>query len=294
MVLQRNHANPIWGWAEPGDKITVTVAGQSHSTKADQNGDWRVTLNPLPAGGPHSLIIAGKNTLSYADVLVGEVWICSGQSNMQWTVANSYDGDLVTAAANSSQVRLISVPQVGTQEPQNDFKGQWERCSPETVANFSAVGYRFGLQLQQILGVPVGLIDNAWGGSAAEAWIRRDVLQADSRYRELLEGWQETEKNYDHKAQTAEYETKLATWNAKGKKGQRPRAPRNPLTGNHRPANIYNGVLNPTIGYGIKGVIWYQGESNASRAYQYRELFPLMIQHWRDEWNQGDFPFYWV
>lgn len=294
MVLQRNQANPVWGWADPGERVTVAIAGQSHSTEADRNGDWRVTLDPLPAGGPHTLKIEGKNALSYADTLVGEVWICSGQSNMQWAVSQSYDGDLVALTATDPDIRLISVPQVGTQEPQKDFDGQWERASAETVEGFSAVGYRFGLQLRQALGVPIGLIDNAWGGSAAEAWIRRDALQADKRYAPLLEQWREIESTYDHEAETEKYEARLTKWNANGKEGPRPGAPRNPLTRNHRPANIYNGVLHPTIGYGIKGVIWYQGETNANRAYQYRHLFPLMIQHWRDEWGQGDFPFYWV
>ena len=124
MVLQRNLANPVWGWANPGEKIVVSIAGQSHSTKADSKGDWKISLDQLPAGGPHSMMIEGKNTLSYADILVGEVWICSGQSNMQWPVSKSYDGDLVAATGNSSQIRLISVPQVGTQEAQSDFDGQ--------------------------------------------------------------------------------------------------------------------------------------------------------------------------
>ena len=152
------------------------------------------------------MIIKAKNTLSYADVLVGEVWICSGQSNMQWPVSNSYDGDLVAATGNSSQIRLISIPQVGTQEAQNDFNGQWERCSAQTVSSFSAVGYRFGLQLQQALGVPVGLIDNAWGGSAAEAWVRRDILESDNRYAELIESWDKTAREYDIEKETATYQ----------------------------------------------------------------------------------------
>ncbi len=293
MVLQRDLANPVWGWADPGEKVSVSMNGQKHSATADRNGDWKVKLKPLPAGGPHTLIIKGKNTLSYADVLVGEVWICSGQSNMAWALKQSYDGDLLAITANNPKIRLISVPRVGTQKPQKDFKGQWERSSPEVAAEFSAVGYRFGLQLQQALGVPIGLIDNAWGGSAADAWIRRDVLAADTRYDALLEKWKETESNIEQKV--ANFESGLKKWNKDGQpKGKKPSDPRNALTGNQRPANIYNGVLNPTIGYGIKGVIWYQGESNASRAYQYRHLFPLMIQNWRDDWGQGNFPFYYV
>ena len=294
MVLQRNHDNPVWGWADAGEKVTVSIGGQAHTTKADRDGDWSVTLDPLPAGGPHRLTIKGKNTINYDDVLVGEVWICSGQSNMAWPVQNSYDGDLVALTANHAGIRLISVPQVGTQEPQKDFNAEWAHAAPDTVKDFSAVGYRFGLQLHQALGVPVGLIDNAWGGSAAEAWIRRDVLRKDKRYSELLGRWKETEATYDHAKAVADYEAKIAKWEKDGKQGTRPRAPRNPLVGQHRPANIYNGVLKPTIGYGIKGAIWYQGEANAGRAYQYRHLFPLMIQHWRDEWGQGDFPFYYV
>jgi len=294
MVLQRDQANPVWGWADPGEQITVTIGGQQHKTKANRQGDWRVTIKPLPAGGPHRLTIKGKNTLEYDDVLVGEVWICSGQSNMQWSVSQSYDGDLLALTAKDSQLRLITVPQVGTQEMQRDFDGEWSHASPDIVANFSAVGYRFGLQLRQALGVPVGLIDNAWGGSSAEAWVKRDVLESDRRYRGLIENWEETERTYDHDAEVAKYETRLEKWKRDGSKGNRPRAPRNPLVGQHRPGNLYAGVLKPTIGYGIKGAIWYQGESNASRAEQYRELFPLMIQHWREEWDQGDFPFYFV
>jgi sialate O-acetylesterase len=188
---------------------------------------------------------------------------------------------------------LISVPQVASQEPLNDFAGQWEACTPETVKSFSAVGYFFGRQLHQTLDVPVGLIDNAWGGSAAEAWVRRDVLESDGKYGELLEKWDTLAKTYDHEAALAKWEEKDAAWQ-ETKEGLRPRRPGNPLTGNHRPANLYSGVLHPVLGYTIQGVIWYQGESNAGRAYQYRDLFPLMIQNWRDDWGQGDFSFYWV
>ena len=191
---------------------------------------------------------------------------------------------------------------VGTQEPQNNFKGQWARCSPETVGQFSAVGYFFGRQLHQTLDVPIGLIDNAWGGSSCEAWIRRDLLEEDERFTGLMDRWKKTEANIDNAV--AAWEQKMADYRAKVKAAKKegkpqPRRPggRNPkgqMTGNHRPANIYNGVLKPTIGYGIRGAIWYQGESNAGRAYQYRDLFPHMIQSWRDEWGQGDFSFYWV
>ena len=302
MVLQQGQKNRVWGSADANEDVVVTIASQRHTAKADGQGKWQVTLESLPVGGPHTLSITGKNKLAVEDVLVGEVWICSGQSNMQWAVSQANDPDLETRTAKYPKIRLISVPQVGTQEPQDNFNGKWELCTPETIAQFSAVGYFFGRQLHETLDVPIGLIDNAWGGSACEAWVRRDLLQKDEKYRALMARWEQTEKNYDEakaKAnadkQLADYREAVAKAKAEGRpEPARPRPTPNPLTGNSRPANIYNGVLKPTIGYGIRGVIWYQGESNAGRAYQYRDLFPLMIQSWRDEWKQGDFPFYWV
>ncbi|MDA0348383.1 MAG: sialate O-acetylesterase [Verrucomicrobia bacterium] len=295
MVLQRNRENPVWGWAKPGEEIEVEINGQSHSTKADAKGNWKVNLKPMPAGGPHKLEIEGEdNEFYYDDILVGEVWICSGQSNMAWTVANSYNAEVELLTANHPNIRLISVPQVGTQEAQKNFKGQWEVCTADVLENFSAVGYFFGRNLHQALDVPIGLIDNAWGGSAADAWIRRDVLEKDGRFDKMMAWWKDYEAKQDEANTMTKFEKELAAWRNNGRQGQQPQRPRGLMDGNQRPANIYNGVLHPTIGYGIRGAIWYQGESNAGRAYQYRDLFPLMIQHWRDEWNQGDFPFYYV
>lgn len=273
MVLQQKQPNRVWGWGDAGDKIVVGIADQRKETTVGNDGKWQVTLDPMAAGGPHRLEIKGHDRIAFDNVMVGEVWICSGQSNMQWPIRASDDADLEAMTASYANIRLISVPQVGTQEPQADFDGEWQVCTPQTANEFSAVGYFFGRQLHQTLDVPIGLIDDAWGGSACEAWINREKLKSDGRFDALLKHWEDVE-------------ARLA-------KEDDPREKRQ-LTGNQRPANIYNGVLKPTIGYGIKGVIWYQGESNASRAYQYRQLFPFMIQTWRDEWQQGDFPFYWV
>ena len=303
MVLQRDQANPVWGWAAPGEKISVTFAGQKHTATAGKDGAWRVKLQPLKANAKgQTLTIQGSNKLELIDVLVGEVWVCSGQSNMAWSVDRSYDPDLESLTAKFPNIRLISVPPVGTQEPQKDFNGEWVAASPESVMSFSAVGFFFGRTLHQAINVPVGLIDNAWGGSAAEAWVRRDLLNKLPAAAPYMATWKQTEANYDHEKTMTTYETRLKKWQtaaaAARKAGkpapQRPRNPRNPLTGQHRPANLYNGVLKPFIGYGIKGAIWYQGESNSGRAKAYRDVFPLMIQNWRDEWGQGDFPFYWV
>lgn len=304
MVLQQKQADPIWGWDKPGTEVSVSYAGQTKTAKADAQGKWTVKLDVGDASAtPATITIKGSSTKELKNVLVGEVWVCSGQSNMQWSVNSSLDADLEIASAKYPKIRLISVPQVGTQEPQNDFKGAWSECSPQSVPAFSAVGYFFGRGLHQILDVPIGLINNAWGGSAAEAWVRRDVLEKDPRFALLMENTRKNEANLQSPAAMENYKKNLAAWQVRSdeaKKAGKPfteRAPGAPtawLNGNARPGNIYNGVLLPTIGYGIKGAIWYQGESNAGRAYEYASLFPLMIQHWRDEWKQGDFPFYWV
>ena len=264
MVLQQGQNNRVWGTAEAGEKVTVKIGKQSHSATAGKDGRWMVSLDALKTNSsPQTMTVSGKNTVTYEDILVGEVWICSGQSNMAFAVASANDPDLQIATANYPKIRLISVPQVGTQEPQSDFKGEWSVCSPQTVGSFSAAGYFFGRQLHQTLGVPIGLIDNAWGGSACEAWINRDLMTKDSRYDELMARWVETEKTFDFEKLQAAYLVKVKAWQEKSaaarKAGKpvpnRPRGPRNLLAGQHRPGNLYNGVLKPIIGYGIKGAI---------------------------------------
>lgn len=293
MVFQREQANPVWGKAAPGEKVSVSIGGQSHATTATRDGSWRVTLEPLEVGGPYELQIKGKNTLTFSDILVGEVWVCSGQSNMQWPVRVSADAELHAASANYPEIRLLSVPQIASQEPRDNFNGSWNICNPKSVADFSAVAYSFGRRLHNTLRVPIGLIDNAWGGSAVEAWIPRDALEGAGQYDELLTSWDEKAAAMTDQIFAAELAA-YKKWVADGGLGAKRRAPRDSRTSNHRPGNLFNGVLHPIIGYGIRGAIWYQGEANAARAYQYRSLFPLMISAWREHWQQGDFPFYWV
>ncbi len=286
MVLQRSQKNKVWGKAAAGEEVTVTIASQTHKAKAGADGVWSVLLDPMEVGEPLTLTVKGKNEIKFGDVLVGEVWICSGQSNMQWSVNAANDPDLEKAAAKHPKLRMINFPNIGVQEPiWTHPNSQWQVSSPETIGNWSAVGYFFARQLQRTLDVPVGMINNAWGGSACEAWVNRDLLTKTASMRPMMERWILSEKAFaDLSAKTdlnEDQKKQLAGM-------------QNQMHGNSRPANIYNGVLSSHIGYGIRGAIWYQGESNAGRAYQYRDLFPLMIQNWRDEWGQGDFPFYWV
>ena len=286
MVLQRGQENKVWGRAEPREEILVTIAGQEHEVIADSDGQWSLQLESMQAGGPHELVVSGYNEVVIRDVLVGEVWLCSGQSNMEWRVKNTNDPDLVVAAANYPRIRMINYPNVGSQEPIWTHKNsKWMVCSPKTVGEFSAVGFFFGRQLRHTIDVPIGLVNDAWGGSAVEAWIDRDKLEADGDFEGLLQRWQQEEQQYGalNAEETTDPKQKKRLQKLKGR-----------MSGNQRPGNIYNGVLKSHLGYGIRGAIWYQGESNAGRAYQYRELFPKMISTWREEWGQGDFPIYWV
>jgi sialate O-acetylesterase len=303
MVLQQKQANPIWGWDTPGTTITVTFAGQTYPATAAADGKWSVKLAAMPANAsPQTLTVAGSSKREISDVLVGEVWMCSGQSNMGFTLAGDWNGDIEAAASKLPNLRLIRVPQVGTQELQNDFKGAWTASTPESARSFSAVGFYFGRYLHEILNIPVGLIDNAWGGSAAEAWVRRESLERDPRFKPLMDSTVKREAALMADKAKEEHEKAMAAWKVASEKAKAegktpPRPPVSPqqwLAGNARPGNIFAGVVHPTLGYGMKGVIWYQGESNASRAHEYATLFPFMIEQWRKEWGQGDFPFYWA
>ncbi len=302
MALQRAIDVPIWGWADPGEKVTVTLGTQSKSATADGDGKWMVRLDSMKEGGPVTMTVSGKNTITVENILIGEVWVCSGQSNMGFTVNRAIDGEKEVAAANYPEIRLFSVPLLGTQEPQYDCNGKWVVCSPETVGNFTAVGYFFGREIYNNIKVPVGLINTSWGGSSCEAWVRRDVLEADPAYTSLLADFENRCAEFDPEAAKAAFEKQRASWKVRAEKAkadgqpapQAPRAPQDPRTGQHRPANLYNGMILPILPYAIRGAIWYQGESNAGRAYEYRHLFPKMINNWRQDWKQGDFPFYFV
>ncbi len=277
MVLQRDLPAPVWGTAEPGDEVIVSIAGQKKSAKAGADGKWMAKLDPIKAGGPHELSVSGKATLTVKDVLVGEVWVCSGQSNMEQSVRGAANFEKEIAAADFPRIRLFTVPKKPALAPQAEVVGAWSICTPASVPNFSAVAYYFGRDLQKAIDVPVGLIHTSWGGTAAELWTRLEVLAGNAELKGLADAHVkrvEAQKAAEEKAK------------AEGKP-----APKTPGPGS---TMLYNGMIAPLLPYGIKGAIWYQGESNASRAAQYRTLFPAMIKNWRDDWGQGEFPFLFV
>jgi sialate O-acetylesterase len=298
MVLQREMPVPVWGWADAGEDVTVGFRDQTKSTKAGDDGKWQVTLDALAVGEPATLSVKGKNTVTLDDVLVGEVWLASGQSNMQWSIAAALDPDLESLAASHSQIRLFYVPRVANAEPQTDVDAQWKLCTPENISEFSAVCYFFGRQLQETLGVPVGLIHTSWGGTRAEAWASAEGMASRGEFKPILDKWEQDIAAWDPMAAKAKHEADLAAWEKSAdsgrRRGARPQPPQDPKTSQHRPSNLYNAMIAPLVPFAVRGAIWYQGESNAGRAYQYRTLMPAVIRSWRSVWKQGDFPFYQV
>ncbi|HEV8484153.1 MAG TPA: sialate O-acetylesterase [Blastocatellia bacterium] len=285
MVLQQGMSVPVWGWADEGETVTVEFQNQKVAGVARQ-GKWMVRLKPLKAGGPFTLTVTGKDKIELKNVLVGEVWICGGQSNMQWPLRQTDNADTEIANAKYPMIRLFTAPRLEVDAPVNDVKAGWKECSPETVATFSAVGYYFGRDLHKARNVPVGLINNAVGGSPAESWVSAAVLNADAEYKGFKADYARGMEQYEKALAKNREESEKAR--AEGKPVPRP--PGKPWM----PSGLYNGMLAPLAPYAIKGAIWYQGESNAGRAYQYRRLFPTMIRDWRVIWGQGDFPFLFV
>jgi len=284
MVLQRGIAVPVWGWADEGEKVTVEFRGKKVSTTA-KDGKWMVKLGMLKAGGPDELKVTGQNTIALADVLVGEVWLASGQSNMEWSMRSSHQPFRDILEANNPKLRLFTVPKLKANEPVKGVVSTWKETSPSSVSNFSAVGYYFGLKLQKDLGVPVGIIHTSWGGSPAEVWMSDAVLSGNSEYKRDIVDAYGTQMEKLAVAVT-QWETEQAQAKADGK----PFTKRKPGAG-WKPSELYNGMIAPLIPYAIQGAIWYQGESNAGRAHQYRSLFVDMVKNWRNDWAQGDFTF---
>ena len=435
MVMQRDQPSYIWGWADPKEKITVRFHSQVKKTTADKSGKWKITLDPEAAGGPFQINVAGKNTININNVLIGDVWICSGQSNMEWTLRNSNNAQLEISAANYPQIRHFKVPNTVAAEPKDDITGgEWKICSPETAADFTAVGYFFARELVKELNVPVGLLNTSWGGTHSETWTSREAFENSDEFKTMIAGlpklnfdsiarqrtaatrkrieglqgpldniatevpswrtmtiddskwpvmkvpglWEqqapgdldgvvwlrksfevnaadagkeavidlstiddadETYVNGSRVGATSGYNIKRKYTIPAGtlKEGRNIIAIKvsdssggggiygdaaevkitiggrsQPLSGdwkykveavnnasgavgpNSYPTLLFNAMVNPLIPFAMKGVIWYQGESNAGRAYQYRQAFPLMISDWRKHWKQGDFPFYFV
>ncbi len=302
MVLQQGKDIPIWGWADAGEKVTVKFGTSSTAwgATADSDGKWMVKIDTGKAGGPYEMTIEGKNTLTIRNILVGEVWVCSGQSNMEFTVRQAKDSAAEIADANNyPTIRSFNVGKKVTYKPMYNCVGKWQVCSAQTAGGFTAVGYYFGRHLNKELNIPIGLIHTSWGGTPAESWMSRDYLEKDPNFVPILTRYDKTAADINnvkakYKEDTRKYNEAVQKLKAEGK--PLPPRPEEPIGPGHAysPTGLYNGMIVPILPYGIRGAIWYQGESNAWRAYQYRTLFPAMIKNWRDAWGEGNFPFYFV
>jgi len=264
MVLQQKSDVAIWGIASGNSTVKVTTSWnkKSYSAKAGADGKWKVKVSTPSAGGPYEVIVSGSNTIRLKNVLIGEVWVCSGQSNMEMPVKGYKNQPVkgsneVIATSANPQIRLFTVTRATNLQLQDDFSGTWKVCEPENVSQFSATAYFFGLMLNKALDVPVGLVNTSWGGTRIEPWISEAGL-----------------KNFDFVT-----------------------LPDRNQTGNlspQTPTVLFNAMINPMVGYGIRGGIWYQGESNRNEPDKYLKLLPGMVENWRSLWGVGDFPFYYV
>lgn len=345
MVLQRNMPVPVYGWANPGEKVEVNFMGKTFSTVTAGNGKWLVKLGKYKAGGPYEMTVKGASTsFNYKNILIGDVWLASGQSNMEFGIQTEKHGAEAIPKANDNMIHLFYVPMALSLQPLYDVakqagdspNGKWLVCSPEVLANpkfawhgFSGVGLYFAEQIRKSTGVPLGMIASYRGGTPAQSWISTEGLKQAPAFTKYADRHQKLVDEYDNAVATYPqrqnlYRDSLKTWNTEVGAGYTeamkkwyadaaqaktvgmtppiqpkpsrpaPKAPADPLGGYNAPTVCYNGVITPLVGYGIKGVIWYQGESNGDAladAVEYKDLFSRMISDWRANWGQGDFPF---
>jgi sialate O-acetylesterase len=300
MVLQREVVLPVWGWAAPGESVTVTLGGQAKTATAAADGKWSVRLDALHVGEPLQLQAKGaKNTVTLSDVLVGEVWLCSGQSNMEMSVWGVANKEAEIKAANHPRIRMYFIDHIPAKTPQAQRNGHWSVCNPQNVGGFSAAAYFFGREIEKQLGVPVGLINSSWGGTPVQTWTSIKAHEAVPQLKPMVDDLRCQEDFYVSGKAKAEYEQRLAGWEkaaaaakASGKefKDEKPQPPQDPALSPWAPAALYNGMIAPLAPYAIRGALWYQGESNAGSPIYGIQLATL-IANWRDDWKQGDFPF---
>lgn len=310
MVLQQETPIRVWGWADPGEKVIVSLGDSSEQVTADEDGKWSLELPGQKASHqPHVLQVAGKNEIKLADVLIGEVWLCSGQSNMEWTVARSTNAKAEIAAANFPLIRHVKVNRVSSTTPRDDIKAPWQVCSPETAGNFTAAGYFMARYLHQELGVPIGLINSSWGGTRVEPWTPPVGFQSVKALQDIYQSViGRTPGTPAYEAALGKHIDRTEAWVEKAKEFLQSDSPAStkmppspaypsqlaPFKSHQDPTMLYNAMIHALVGYPMRGAIWYQGESNHGEGMLYTEKKRALINGWRSLWGIGDFPFYYV
>lgn len=301
MVLQRASETPIWGWADPGEKVKCSAdwLDVGWTVVADKDGKWQFKVKP-PKTGCHTMTLRGKNTVEIKNIVAGEVWFCSGQSNMQWSVQRSVNADEEIAAADYPNIRLFSVKRVPAGQPQSDCTGSWSQCSPETVAEFSAVGYFFGRELYRDLNVPIGLINSSWGGTRIEPWTPPVGFKSVPKLSDIVEQIEKADKTFDETIGNSLDD--IEAWLKTCRKSVAANKPlplmpafvKHELDSHRQPTGLYNGMVHPILPFVIRGAIWYQGESNHREAMLYYEKMKALLEGWRKVWDNPILPFYYV
>ncbi|MGJ8726186.1 MAG: sialate O-acetylesterase [Roseibacillus sp.] len=297
MVLQQQGQAKVWGWLEGKGEVKVSFGGKDLSSKTNEEGRWEVNFEGLEASseGREMTITDGQESKVIKDVLVGEVWIASGQSNMEWTVDRSLNPAEEKAASEDPLLRVYLAPNVAQVEPQIDFSGKWTAASPATTGKMTAVGYFFARDLRKELGVPVGVIECSWGGKPVESFVSEEALQKLPEAKVVIDKKAQAVANWNEEESKAAFETQLAKWEENGKKGRKPQMRVEPLLNSSMHSTIFNGMIAPIAGYGARGAIWYQGESNANggTAKIYEELLGCLVGDWRKRWGT-ELSFYYV
>jgi sialate O-acetylesterase len=298
VVLQSGKPIAVWGWAEPGEQVKVSFKQCTRTAQADSRGRWLVRLEAVAASDqPARLVVAGKNTVTVDQVLVGEVWLCSGQSNMNLPLTQAKDAEREIAGANHPLIRYFEVKSAVVGQPLDEAGGTWETCTPAAAGRFTAVGYFFARELQRQLGVPVGIIKSTLGGSPIEGWMSEETLKGNLAADHAVKTWAPLSAAFEKR--TADYAAQLATWSAREKAARaagRDFAEPRPVivqerSDRNKPSGLYNGFIHPLEPLTLAGFLWYQGESGVGRANEYRVLLQTMIRQWRQDFQQPDLPF---
>ena len=297
MVIQRNAPYPVWGWADPGEKVIVTFNGKKASATAGADSIWKATLTPMSAGGPYTMTIRGKNIITLYNILVGDVWICSGQSNMVWPVKYSANPEREIWNGTHPTIRLFMVKKAGYPDPIPDCQGPWQECTPHTVGDFSGVAYYFARALTDSLHIPIGLVQAAWGGTEISNWMSRAALEGNPDTRYMLEGWgpviddKPLEMVRHYEAVAGWFEYCFVQMSRRQSYDPFPSNPKGFTKGFGAPGWLFNAMVAPVTRFPVAGALWYQGEGDNGRGYMYRTLLKTLIGDWRKQWSNTELPF---